>query len=129
MAKYRVLLVEDDKALRELYKEVFRRKNFEVIEAEDGQMAVDQALVYRPHVVILDLMLPRQGGLHSLKIMRSLPECRNLPIIILTALPEPKYREEAAGKVQGYFLKTEIEPDELAQKAVELIEPLQQEES
>jgi DNA-binding response OmpR family regulator len=122
MSRWRVLLVEDNDELRRLYKEVFQHNNFEVFEAVDGQQGVDVALDCRPDVIILDLMLPRQGGLRTLKIYRSLPECRHTPIVILTALPNPDYQKEAAKLVQGYYLKTAVKPRELVDKVRELLE-------
>lgn len=109
----KILLIEDDPTLRQLYKETFDRAGFEVLEADDGQYGVDLAIQHQPAALILDLMLPRQGGLHVLRILRSMPETRHLPIIILTALPNPEYQEMAKGKVQGYFLKTKVTPKEL----------------
>lgn len=123
MANRRVLLVEDNDALRTLYKEIFKHNGYEVFEAVDGAQAIDEALECHPDVIILDLMLPRQGGLRALKIYRSIPECRNTPIIILTALPNPDYQKEAGNMVQGYYLKTAITPQELVTKVSALLAP------
>jgi len=121
MARYKVLLVEDDEELRRMYKEIFRRASWQVFEASDGQRAVDVALMAKPDIIMLDLMLPRQGGIAALRILRSLPECKNTPIFVLTALPNPEYQQSAEGMVQGYFLKTQIKPHELVEKAKELV--------
>lgn len=117
----KILLVEDNESLRALYREVFEHNNFEVVEAVDGQAAVNVAVIQKPDVITLDLMLPNQGGLGTLKVLRSLPETKNTPIIILTALPNPEYREQAKGRVQGFYLKTEIKPQELVEKVRELL--------
>jgi len=122
MAHHRILLVEDNGELRRLYKEMFERNNFTVDEAEDGQSAIDIALMSKPDLILLDLMLPRQGGLGALKILRSLPELRTTPVVVLTALPNPEYREEAKDQVQGFFLKTEIKPKDLVLRVRELLE-------
>lgn len=120
--KHRVLLVEDNEDLRALYKTAFDHKGFQVIEAPDGQLAIDYALMNKPDVIILDLMLPRQGGLGVLKIYRTLPETKSIPVIILTALPNPDYVEQARPYAQGYFLKTQVKPKELVDAAIKLIE-------
>ncbi len=122
MRQKRILLVEDNEELRHLYKEAFHHNNFEIFEASDGLLAIDVALLHIPDVILLDLMLPKQGGLGALKVFRSLPETKHIPIIILTALPNLEYKAQAEGKVQGYFLKTEITPKELVAKARELVE-------
>ena len=122
MRQKRILLVEDNEELRHLYKEAFHHNNFEIFEASDGISAIDVALLHIPDVILLDLMLPKQGGLGALKVFRSLPECKHIPIIILTALPNPDYKDQAKNLVQGYFLKTEITPGELVAKVREVIE-------
>jgi two-component system response regulator ResD len=119
---YKALIVEDDEELRRLYKEIFQSDNFEVFEAADGQSAIDQALLNNPDIIILDLLLPRQGGLHSLKIFRSQPSTQNTPVFVMTAMPNPEYREAAKGQVQGFFYKTQIKPKELVTKAREFLD-------
>ena len=122
MKTFRVLLVEDNEELRRLYKDNFEAHNFEVFESADGQTAVDDALIRQPDAIILDLMLPKRGGLGVLRIIRTLPELKNVPVIILTALDNGEYREVAKGMVQGYFLKTQIKPGDLVRKVREFLE-------
>lgn len=122
MKTYRVLLIEDNEELRLLYKENFRHHNFEVFEAADGQVAIDMALINAPDAIILDLMLPKQGGLGALKIIRSLPELKHIPVIVLTALDNPEYHQAAKDMVQGYFLKTQIKPMELVERVRQFLE-------
>lgn len=119
MAKKSVLIVEDNEELRQLYKEIFRLNNFEVIEAADGETAVAEALTNQPSVIILDLMLPRQGGLGAMRVLKSNPQTTNIPIVILTAMPNQEYRDLSKGRVEGYFLKTEITPQKLVSFVIE----------
>ncbi|HSX42263.1 MAG TPA: response regulator [Candidatus Saccharimonadales bacterium] len=117
----KVLLVEDDVTLRTLYKEIFTHNNFDVLEAGDGEEGVSVTLAQEPDAVVLDLMLPRQGGMRTLKILRSHPETKHLPIIILTALPNPEYQTQTKNLVQGFYHKTEIKPQELVEKVKALL--------
>ena len=119
---FTILLVEDSEPLRELYKEEFKQNNFNVVEAEDGEIGTNFAIEYRPDIILLDLMLPKRGGLGVVRILRSLPETKEIPIIILTALPNPEYQLDAGTKVQGYFLKTQIRPGDLVKKVRQLLE-------
>ena len=121
MQQKKILLVEDNEELRRLYKEIFSHSDFAVSEAADGQTAIDVALNHKPDLILLDLMLPKQGGLGALRVLRSLPESKHIPIIILTALPNPEYKEQTVGRVQGYYLKTEITPKELVAKVLALL--------
>ncbi|MEX2012339.1 MAG: response regulator [Patescibacteria group bacterium] len=119
MKQRSVLLIEDNTELRELYKEIFHHNNFEIFEAADGETGVTEALTNKPDAIILDLMMPRQGGLGALRVFRSNPLTINTPIFILTAMPNQEYRDMAKDKVQGYFLKTEITPQKLVSYVVE----------
>ncbi len=119
---YKVLLVEDNEPIRTMYKEEFLHCNFEVVEAEDGEIAVNAAIQHLPDIILLDLMLPKQGGLSVLKILRSHPETKDTPVVILTALPNPEYQDEAGDKVQGYFLKIQVKPRELVNKVRSMLD-------
>ncbi|HUD20613.1 MAG TPA: response regulator [Candidatus Saccharimonadales bacterium] len=121
MAGRKVLIVEDDSTLREMYKDAFRHAGFAVIEAWDGEMAVDVALSGEPNIVLLDVMMPKQGGLGTLRIMRTMPELKHIPVIILTALSNPEYRDAAKDLAQGYFLKTEVTIKDLIRRVDELL--------
>lgn len=118
---YKILIAEDDDELRKLYKEIFKVNNCEVCEAEDGVRAVEVALDQQPDLIILDLMMPRQGGIGALRVMRTLPELKTTPVFVLTALNNPEYREMSKNWVQGYYLKTQIKPQELVRQAVDAL--------
>ena len=115
------MIVEDDATLREMYKDAFRHAGFAVIEAWDGEMAVDVALSGEPDIVLLDIMMPKQGGLGTLRIMRTMPELKHIPVIIMTALANAEYRDVAKDMAQGYFLKTEVSIKDLIQRVEELL--------
>lgn len=119
-SKRRVMIVEDDQALREMYKDAFKHSGFDVVEAGDGQSAIDIALSEEPSVMLLDIMMPKQGGLGTLRIMRTMPELKNIPVLMLTALDNKDYRDIAKNMAQGYVLKTETSIGDLI-KRVELI--------
>lgn len=122
MADRTVLIVDDDVELTRLYREMFTHRGWKVLVAGDGDEGVAQALQYLPRVVLLDLMLPKKGGLHVLKILRSLPETKNIPVVVITAYPNPEYKEEAmhAG-CSHFFLKTEVTHPQLADVVDELV--------
>lgn len=117
-----LLLIEDDQDLSRLYATIFKKHGWQVVQADDGQKGVQLALEKEPDIVLLDLMLPEQGGLHVLKILRSLPETQSIPVAVMTAYPNPEYREEAEKHgVSLYLFKQQIEPWQLVDKIEELI--------
>ncbi len=83
-AKKTVLIVEDDRALRELYRTVLRQAGYEVGAVEDGTDALHRLEHWTPDVVVLDLALPRLDGRDLRHELRSRAETRDVPIIIVT---------------------------------------------
>jgi len=84
-AAKKVLLVEDEDALRCVMKDLLEREGFVVFEAPDGVKALDEIDRAGPDIVVLDLNLPRLDGYGVLSHLRSRPATANLPVIVLTA--------------------------------------------
>jgi len=83
-ARKTVLVVEDDRALRELYRSVLREAGYEVGAVEDGTDALHRIEHWTPDVVVLDLALPRLDGRDLRHELRSRPETRDVPVIVVT---------------------------------------------
>jgi type II secretory ATPase GspE/PulE/Tfp pilus assembly ATPase PilB-like protein/ActR/RegA family two-component response regulator len=84
-AAKRVLLVEDEEALRRVMKDLLEREGFVVYEAGDGVVALDEVDRLAPDLVVLDLNLPRLDGYGVLSHLRARPATQKLPVIVLTA--------------------------------------------
>ncbi len=82
----RVLLIEDDRDMRDILSMVLQKEMYEVIEAENGQEGLQQIFDNPPHIVLCDLMMPKMDGREFLKRIRSHPGSRAIPVIILTAV-------------------------------------------
>ena len=87
-AQKRVLLVEDDEAVRQLVKVTLEMNDYEVIEAKDGLEGLLLLDVHHPDAVVLDLMMPDVGGERMLAQLRSSPETKRTPVVIITGKPE-----------------------------------------
>ena len=96
MAKGRILLVEDDKALVELLVYHFEREEFEVRHTADGEEALLLARESPPDLVVLDWMIEGVSGIEVCRRLRRVPETANVPIIMLTA------RGEEADRIRGF---------------------------
>ena len=88
MAKPKILVVEDERALVEVLQYNLEREGFEVLIAYDGQDGLRQAQVRLPDLVVLDLMLPLKGGLDVCRELRQGARTREIPIIMVTAKAE-----------------------------------------
>ena len=82
----RILVVEDEASLRELLCEQLRREEYRVLAAADGVEALTQAMSQKPNLILLDLMLPKEGGFGVLKDLRTDPWGSKVPVIVLTNL-------------------------------------------
>src|SRR6266481_4740815 len=83
MAK--ILLVEDDVNLREIYSARFAAESYEVITASDGEEALATAVREKPDLIVLDVMMPKISGFDVLDILRSTPETKATKIVLMTA--------------------------------------------
>jgi two-component system, OmpR family, alkaline phosphatase synthesis response regulator PhoP len=84
-ARRKVLIVEDEKDIRDLVRYNLEEEGFAVVEASDGEVGLNLATRERPALIILDLMLPGLSGLEVCKHLRSREETMQVPILILTA--------------------------------------------
>ena len=105
----RILLVEDDDALANVYLTRLQAEGFDVRRVANGEDALAAALSYSPNLVLLDVMMPKVSGFDVLDILRNTPETRNLKIIMLTALSQDSDRARAEGLgVDEYLVKSQV---------------------
>jgi len=80
-----IMVIEDEKEIRELIRYNLERAGFRVQVISDGEEGVRQVFASRPDAVVLDLMLPGRSGLEVLRELREEPTTRDLPVVVLTA--------------------------------------------
>ncbi len=81
----KVLIVDDDPDIRTLYRLVLRQEGLEVIEAENGQEALDKIQAEAPSLVLLDIMMPGMDGYEVCRRLRSDPRTARLPVLMFSA--------------------------------------------
>lgn len=113
----KVLIVDDDMTLRELYEERMKQEGYVIVSASDGEEAIEKAVKEHPDVILLDVMMPKINGIDVMKMLREKDETSGIPIIILTALVQE------IGKIKdmmkpgdGYLVKSEIMPKDVVAK-------------
>lgn len=80
-----ILVVEDDREIRDLLVHYLRKEGFRAVAAPDGETGLSLARSERPDLALLDIMLPRMDGLELLRAFRSDPVLRRTPLVMLTA--------------------------------------------
>jgi CheY-like chemotaxis protein len=112
-ADCRVLVVDDDDVIRQLICVNLELEGFQVHVAVDGQDALDQVKQVRPHVVTLDIMMPRLDGWETATRLRADPETADIRVILLSArAQEADLRRGDRIGVDAYLTKP-FDPDEL----------------
>ncbi|MCL4243957.1 MAG: response regulator [Candidatus Dadabacteria bacterium] len=104
MAK--VLLIEDEESLRNLYTKILSLRNYTVETAIDGEDALLKLPKFTPDIIVLDIVMPRYNGMELLKVLKNDDRHRKIPVVMLTALSEMKKITECLemGAV-GYITK------------------------
>jgi CheY-like chemotaxis protein len=92
-----VLVVDDDRDARAIYRGYLRAMGCRVVTARDGNAAIDRAILRRPDVIVMDLALPHMDGLSATRHLRRQKITRRVPIIALTALPMSRESARRAG--------------------------------
>src|SRR5476651_1691438 len=123
MAK--ILLVEDDAILVEMYQAKFELEGHDVRVATNGEECLAILADFRPDLILLDILMPKLNGFHVLKEIKKQPEMRQIPVILLTNLgqAEVDMNQELAKAlgVNDYLIKSHHTPDEVVQKAVKVL--------
>ncbi|MEI6266656.1 MAG: response regulator [bacterium] len=118
----KVLLVEDDVALRDIYSARFMAEGYDVVTASDGEMALTQAVREKPSLIILDVMMPKISGFDVLDILRATPETKNTKVIMMTALSQESDVEK--GNTLGadeYLVKSQVTLTDVISKAKQVL--------
>jgi DNA-binding response OmpR family regulator len=118
-----VLLVDDDYQIRLTIRVYLERRGYTVIEAADGQEAVEQAVARRPDIILLDVMMPVVDGHEALRRLKKIDATRDIPVLMLTAVnnKEAVYSSLAAG-AGDYVIKGSIGISEICQRMERLLE-------
>ncbi len=102
----KILVVEDNQDSRELVVKVLRNKGYQMIEAEDGEQAIEKAIAEIPNLILLDISLPKLSGYEVAKRLKEMDAFKDVPIIAFTAHAMKGDREKVliAG-FEGYISK------------------------
>lgn len=105
----KILLVEDDKSLREIYGVRLLAEGYDIVSAGDGEEALAMAIKERPNLIVSDVMMPKISGFDMLDILRSTTETRGIKVIMMTALSseDQRKRGEQLG-ADRYLVKSQV---------------------
>ena len=121
MAK--ILLVEDDQSLREIYSIRLTAEGYEIFSAGDGEEALAIAVREKPDLVLSDVMMPKISGFDMLDILRQTPETKDIKVIMMTALSSEDQRERGnALGADRYLVKSQVGIEDVVNAVHEVLE-------
>lgn len=105
----KIMVVEDDASLREIYSIRVTAEGYEVVSAGDGEEALAVAVREKPDLILSDVMMPKISGFDMLDILRSTPETANIKVVMMTALSadDQRQRGERLG-ADRYLVKSQV---------------------
>ena len=118
----KILLVEDDKSLREIYGVRLLAEGYDIISAGDGEQALAMAIKERPALIVSDVMMPKISGFDMLDILRSTTETKTIKIIMMTALSseDQRKRGEELG-ADRYLVKSQVGIEDVVRTVHEVL--------
>ena len=118
----KILLVEDDKNLREIYGVRLLAEGYQIVTAGDGEEALAMAIKESPDLIVSDVMMPKVSGFDMLDILRSTAETRNIKVIMMTALSSEDQRRR--GEMLGadkYLVKSQVGIEDVVKTVKEIL--------
>ncbi len=121
MAK-KIMIVEDDPTLRDIYTTRFTAEGYDVVSASDGEAALTTAVKEKPDLILLDIMMPKISGFDVLDILRDTEETMDTKIVVMSALSQSSDVER--GKNLGasaYLVKSQVTLSEVVDKVKSIL--------
>ena len=118
------MFAEDDAALLEEASNALREAGFKVVEAADGQEALQEAIARKVGLIVMDVSMPEVGGVEACRCLKAMPKTQKIPVVLTVAKKEPGARalgERTHGSVR--ILRKPYSPDELVSLARQLVKP------
>ncbi len=118
----KILLVEDDNFLLNMYADKFRAEGFEVFIADNGAGGLKLAKEKTPDIILLDVLLPKMNGFEVLQELNKEPNTKNIPVILLTNLSQKE--EIKKGMELGakdFLIKAHFMPQEVVAKVKQVL--------
>lgn len=111
MDKRHILIVDDERGIRMLAKDLLGHK-FGVLEASDGQEAIDMANKYKPDLILMDILMPNVDGYTACSTIKTNPATERIPVVMVTALGHELNKKLAQNSgTDGYLTKPFLEEE------------------
>jgi DNA-binding response OmpR family regulator len=118
----KILIIEDDSFLSEMYLSKFNQSNFQAEVAADGKEGLNKVKSFRPDLILLDIVLPKMDGFEVLKEIKNDSELKKIPVVLLTNLGQKSEVEKGLSLgAEEYIIKAHFTPSAVVERSKEII--------
>ena len=124
LGKHTVMIADDDPVALATATEALASSGFKVVQATDGQRAIQEALGRRVDLIVMDVSMPQVGGVEACHCLKAMPKTSKIPVVLTAAKKDPAARmlaERTHGSVR--VLRKPFDPDDLVSVAKQLVRP------
>jgi two-component system alkaline phosphatase synthesis response regulator PhoP len=115
--KSKILIIEDEKILAEMYRDKFEEEGYEIRLAFSSEEAFDYLKREKPDLILLDILLPGESGIGFLKKFKEIKRLSKIPVVAFSNYDEPKTKKEALELgAKAYLIKTQYTPKGLLEE-------------
>lgn len=119
---YKILLVEDDAFLTDMYTTKFKAEGLIFLTADNGETGLELAIKELPSIILLDIMMPKMDGFAVLTELKNNPKTKKIPVLILSNLGQKSDIEKGEQMgAAGYIVKATMTPMQVVQKVREIL--------
>jgi len=120
--KIKILIVEDEDFLLDLYEAKLEQSGFEVVKASNGEEGVSLARLELPNLILLDILMPKVDGYDMLRQLKGSHETKDIPVVIFSNLSQKKEIEKGLKLgAKDFIIKTSVTPTEMMVKVREYL--------
>jgi CheY-like chemotaxis protein len=125
--KRKVLVVDDERDLREFYEDLLTRQGYEVVTATNGQEALAAVTQHAPELILLDIMMPVMDGLEVLRALNDNEQTKKIPVIVLTNAGNMDNMDQANFySAYKFFVKVNVAPEEIIKTVADALATVKQ---
>jgi DNA-binding response OmpR family regulator len=119
----KILVVDDEDSVREIYRREFTTNGYKVVTAADGEEGLLKAGEEHPDIILLDIMLPKMSGIDVLKALKENELTKKITVLLLTNLGEETIIKEGFELgADGYLLKVSYTPAQVVEEVRKVLE-------
>jgi two-component system alkaline phosphatase synthesis response regulator PhoP len=119
----KILLIDDDKALANMYKGKFESEGFDMEIVLDAELAFDRIIKFKPDLILLDVMMPKLNGYEILKKLKSHSISKKIPVVLFTNIGsiDADLKKALSLGAADLVIKADIDPKDVVKKVKEIL--------